>query len=295
MKRLALGLALAVTSLHGRAQACSCSGQGPASALTRPDQTYGVRLSQRLLLGRGAFNAHGSYAPFAAGEHDRTLEYVLLAAYRWQRLELAGTFGYGARMAVISDESARTTGASDTTLRARYEAVTDPEPWQHELYPAFAMLATLRLPTAQATGIAPRGLGATEFALGGVLERSVVPTFRLSVLGEIAGRLQDTTLGITRRLGPRASAELTASYFLDPAWVLSVLASVRWEGNASLRGRSQSGTAQRTTEVGAALSWQPWSSPFRAGLSERYAPPIDGLAANTVQSVTSELWLGYVR
>jgi len=295
MKRLAFGFALAATALLGRARACSCSGQGPASALTRPDQTYGVRLSERLLLGQGLFNAHGSYARFEPEEHDRTLEYVLLAAYRWQRLELAGTFGYGERSAVISGESERTAGASDTTLRARYEAVTDPMPWQHELYPAFAMLATVRLPTARATGIAPRGLGATEFALGGVLERSVVPAFRLSVLGEIAGRLQDTTLGITRRLGPRASAELTASYFLDPDWVLSALLGVRWEGNASLRGRSQSGTAQRTTEVGAALSWQPWSSPFRAGLSERYAPPVDGLGANVAQNVTSELWLGYVR
>ncbi len=295
MKRVALGIALALTSFHGSARACSCSGQGPASALTRPDQTYGVRLSERLLLGHGAFNAHGAYAPFEPNEHDRTLEYVLLAAYRWQRLELAGTFGYGARTAVISGESARTSGVSDTTLRARYEAVTDPEPWQHELYPAFAMLATVRLPSALATGLAPRGLGATEFALGGVLERSLVPTFRLSVLGEIAGRLQDTTLGITRRLGPRASAELTASYFVDPDWVLSALFGVRWEGNASLRGRSQSGTAQRTTEVGAALAWQPWSSPFRAGLSERYAPPLGQLGANTVQSLTSELWLGYVR
>ncbi len=295
MIRIALAICAALALYGGPAQACSCSGQGPASALTRPDQTWGLRSSERLVLGFGAFNAHGRYQGFASDEHDRTVEYLLLAAYRVRRLEIAGSFGYGARLAELAGESARTVGFGDAALRFRYEAASEPEPWQTGIYPALATLATLRLPTGRATGISPRGLGATELSLGVALERSLLRSFRLGLLAELGGRLPDTTLGETRRLGPRAGAELTLSYFATPDVVLSALVSVRWEGNVTLRQRQQSGTAQRSTEIGGALSWQPWSSPFRAGLAARYAPGVDVLGANTVQSLTSEFWLGYVR
>ena len=295
-RRLAALTALAAAVLGpSPARACSCSGQGPASALTRPDQTFGARLSERLVLGYGAFNAHGQYAAFAPSEHDHTVEYGLLAAYRYRQLELSGNFSYGLRSAEISEQSARSVGLGDTTFRARYEAASEPEPWQSALYPGLALLASLRLPTADASGVAPRGLGATEFALGVVLERALSRAFRAGLVAEIAGRLPDTSLGVTRRLGPRASAEFTLSYFATPDWVLSALVGVRWEGNATLARRAQSGTAQRTTELGAAFSWQPWSSPLRAGFAERYAPAIDQLGANTVRSATSEFWIGYVR
>jgi len=295
MKLLAWGALLATLLGLGHARACSCSGQGPASALTRPDQTWGVRLSERLLLGYGAFNAHGEYAAFAPNEHDRSVEYGLLAAYRWQRLELSGSFGYSARSAAISDQAERSVGFGDTTLRARYEAANEPEPWQTGIYPALAMLGSVRLPTGHATGLAARGLGTTELALGVVLERALSRSFRAGLVAEVAGRLPDTSLGVTRRLGPRASVEFTLSCFATADWVVSALLGLRWEGNASLRQREQSGTAQRTTELGAALSWQPWSSPFRAGFAERYAPAIDQLGENTVRNVTSEIWLGIVR
>ena len=278
-----------------RARACSCSGQGPASALTRPDQTWGVRSSERLVLGYGQYDAHGNYRPLAPQEHDRTVEYVLLAAYRFRRLELLGSVAYGARLVQLSTETGRALGFGDSNLRLRYEATEEAEPWQPGIAPALAVLGTLRLPTAQATGIAPRGLGAAELALGVVLERSLTHEFRLALLTEVAGRLPDTSLGVTRRLGSRASAELTLSYFATPALVLSALVSLRWEGNVTVRERRQYGTAQRLSDVGAALSWQPWSSPFRAGVAERYTPALDLLGANTAQNLTSELWIGYVR
>lgn len=278
-----------------RAAACSCSGQGPASALTRLDQTYGVRLSERFILGQGASNSHGRYQAFAPGEHDRSLEYALLMAYRIQRLELAATVGYGTRSARLSEASERSTGLSDTFFRARYEAATEPEPWQNAVYPSLAMLGTLRLPTARAEGLAPRGLGTYEFALGVSLERSFARLFRVGLLAELAGRLPDTTLGITRRLGPRASAELTLSYFATPELVISALIGTRWEGNVNVQQREQFGTAQRLTELGAAISFQPWTSPLRAGFAQRYAPGIDGVSANTLLSLTSEFWIGYVR
>ncbi|MEI9941382.1 MAG: hypothetical protein WDO69_29535 [Pseudomonadota bacterium] len=295
MNRIASLSFMALALWTGRIHACSCSGQGPASALTRLDQTYGVRLSQRLVLGQGAANAHGQYQAFAPREHDRSLEYALLIAYRLQRLELAATVGYGTRSVALSEAAERSTGISDTLLRARYEAAEEPAPWQRGAYPSLAMLGTARLPTAHAEGLAPRGLGTTEFALGVSLERSFARLFRVGVLAELAGRLPDTTLGITRRLGPRASAELTLSYFASPDLVISALLSTRWESNVSVQQREQSGTAQRLTEVGAAISFQPWTSPLRAGFAQRYAPGIDGLSANTLLGLTSEFWLGYVR
>jgi hypothetical protein len=298
MKRAALTLAALTTTLCLRiehAHACSCSGQGPASALTRPDQTWGVRVSERVLLGYGAFNAHGNYASFASNEHDRTVEYDLLAALRLGRWELSGTFGYGARVVDIAGEFGRSVGLGDAALRARFELVDEPAFWQDGSYPALALLASLGAPTGSATGIAPRGLGATELALGASAERTFARLFRAGIVAQAAARLPDTSLGVSRQLGPRANAELTLSYFAEPELVLSALASVRWEGNVSLADRLQSGTAQRWAELGAALSWQPWTSPFRAGFAERYAPPVSALGANTVQSATSELWLGYVR
>jgi hypothetical protein len=285
----------AITLWTTRAQPCSCSGQGPASALTRPDQTWGVRLSERLVLGQGAFNAHGRYRAFAPGEHDRSVEYALLAAYRMRRLELSAIFGYGSRNVALSTASEDNAGSSDTLLRVRYEAAEEPEPWQSGVYPSLAMLGTVRLPTAHAEGLAPRGLGAAEFALGVSIERSFARLFRAGILAELAGRLPDTTLGVTRRLGPRASAELTLSYFATADLVLSVLLGARWEGNVNLQQREQFGTAQRLTEIGAAISFQPWTSPLRAGFAQRYAPGIDGLSANTVAGSSSEFWLGYVR
>ncbi|HWZ91556.1 MAG TPA: hypothetical protein VNW92_21990 [Polyangiaceae bacterium] len=276
-------------------RACSCSGQGPASALTRPDQTWGVRASERVLLGQGAFNAHGNYAPFAAGEHDRIVEYDLLAAYRLRRWELSGTLGYGARIVDISGEFGRSVGLGDAALRARYEVFDEPAFWQDGIYPALALLASLGAATGSATGVAPRGLGANELALGISAERSFGRLFRAGIVAQGAARLPDTSLGVSRRLGPRAGAELTLSYFAEPDLVVSGLVSVRWEGNVTLADRLQSGTAQRWSELGAALSWQPWDSAFRAGFAQRYAPGVSGLGANTVQSTTTELWLGYVR
>ncbi len=297
MKRAVVTFA-ALTALVfqvARAAACSCSGQGPASALTRPDQIWGVRASERVLIGYGAFNAHGKYAPFATGEHDRTVEYDLLAAYRVRRWELSGTLGYGARIVDIAGEFGRSVGLGDAALRARYEVFDEPAFWQDGSYPALAMLASLGAATASATGIAPRGLGATELALGVSAERSFARLFRAGVVAQAAARLPDTALGVSRQLGPRANAELTLSYFAESDLVLSALVSVRWEGNVSLANRLQSGTAQRWSEVVAAISWQPWSNPFRAGFAERYAPGLDGPGANTVASATSEFWLGYVR
>ena len=295
MSRIAYCLFAAVALWTARAGACSCSGQGPASALTRPDQKWGVRLSERLVLGQGAFNAHGRYQTFSPGERDRSQEFALLMAYRSQRMELSAVVGYGVRDVALSTASERSAGLADTLLRMRYEAAEEPNPWESGVYPSLAMLATLRLPSANAEGLAPRGLGNTEFALGVSLERSFGPKFRGGLLAELAGRLPDTTFGYTRVLGPRASGEFTLSYFATPDLVISALISTRWEGNVKVNQRTQSGTAQRLTEIGAAISFQPWASPLRAGFSQRYAPGIDGLSANVLAPLTSEFWIGYVR
>lgn len=295
MRAAALGLAAWLSFGAARSAACSCSGQGPSSALTRPDQTWGVRSSQRLVLGTGDFNAHGKYRAFSPAEHDRTLEYALLVARRWRRLELAAMLSYGTRAAVISGQAEEQQGLGDTTLRVRYEAANEPAPWQGGSYPALAMLVQVRLPTAKATGLAPRGIGAVEFALGVAVERSVLRSFRLGLLADVAGRMPDTTLGSTRRLGPRANAEFTLSYFASPDWILSALLALSWEGNVSDQRGQQSGTAQRSGELGFAAAFQPWDQPFRTGFVARYAPGVDVLGANSVAGLTSELWLGFVR
>ncbi|HYQ44871.1 MAG TPA: hypothetical protein VER11_22955 [Polyangiaceae bacterium] len=295
MNRIASVLFAALTLCTVRAEACSCSGQGPASALTRPDQKWGLRLSERLVLGQGAFNAHGRYQAFAPNERDRSQEFALLFAYRSERMELSAVGGYGARSVALSTSAERNAGFADTLLRMRYEAAEEPSPWESSVFPSLAMLATLRLPSASAEGLAPRGLGTTEFALGVSLERSFGPKLRAGLWAEFAGRLPDTTFGYARVLGPRASAEGTLSYFATPDLVLSALISTRWEGNVRVQQRYLSGTAQRLTEIGAVISFQPWASPLRAGFAQRYTPPIDNLSANVLAAFSSEFWIGYVR
>ena len=300
MKRSVSLLARAAVLLFAlairQAAACSCSGQGPTSALTREDQTWAVRVSERLVLAQGAFGARAEYAAFRPTEHDRTLAYTLVAAYRpaqLRSLELASSFEYGRRAALIAAESGQTAGFGDVITRARWEAVHEPPPWQGSALPSLALLLQIRWPTGNAVGLTPLGNGATEVALGAALERTLGERWRVGLLAEIAPRLADRALGYARQLGPRANGELTLSWFATRELVLSALANLRWEGNVSVQGRSQSGTAQRTSELGAALAWQPASAAFRAGITERYAPPLGGWGANTNQNLSCELWLAF--
>ena len=295
--RSALALtALSAAALYAaHAHACSCSGQGPASALTRPDQSWGVRGSERVLAGYGEFDAHGRYTAFSDADHDRTLEYDLLAAVRIRRWELSAAASYGVRSVDIFGESGHGLGLGDTSLRARYEVFDQPAFWQDGVYPALALLAAVDFATGHGAGIAPRGLGANELVLGANAERSFAERWRAGLVLQGALRMPDEALGVARQLGPRASAEATLSYFARSDLVLSALVSVRWEANVALRGQTQTGTAQRWSELGAAISWQPWTLPFRAGFAERYTPSLSELGANTVALATSELWLAYVR
>lgn len=247
------------------------------------------------MLGAGDFDAHGRYRAFSASEHDRTVEYGMLVARRWRRLELAIRMSYGSRAAVISGQAAEHRGLGDSTLRVRYEAASEPELGRTRSCPALAMLGQLRLPTARATGLAPRGIGALEFALGVVLELRIRSSFQVGLLAEFAGRLPDTTLGFSRRLGPRASGEFALSYFASQAWVLSALAALRWEGNVSDQRGQQLGTAQRSTELGLAVAFQPYDAPWRSGFVTRYTPGLDVLGANTRAGTSTEFWVGFAR
>jgi len=49
------------------------------------------------------------------------------------------------------------------------------------------------------------------------------------------------------------------------------------------------------TEIGAAISFQSWSSPLPAGFTQRYALTIDGLSADTLVEPSCEFWISYVR
>ena len=55
------------------------------------------------------------------------------------------------------------------------------------------------------------------------------------------------------------------------------------------------GPAQGLTEIGAAISFQSWSSPLPAGFTQRYALTIDGLSADTLVEPSCEFWISYVR
>lgn len=298
MKRwLGLGLSGTLLCLSAHARACACGVPGLDSALTSQTERWGLRLAQDVGLGAGRFNARGDYHRFAAHDQERRYELSALTAYRpQQRLELSLAYSYLRDSTAGAGTQSSLSGSGDTVGRARFEPIDETPPYTDgPPLPSLALIGSLRAPTGMASSLASLGLGAWEGAAGVSLERGVTSKLRVGLMGEAGVRLGDTTFGVSRRLGPRSSTQLTGWYWPAPQLVMSLSSSVLWEGDARIDGELQPGSGSRQVVVGAGVAYRPPASNLRTAFAARYVLPVSGFGVNALVATTLELSLAYTR
>jgi hypothetical protein len=290
------GLAAALLAGADLSQACPCGVSGLDTALTTQTESWGVRIAESARFANVRLNALGDYKAFAHGEYERRYELSALIAFRpIPRLELSGAFAY-LRDTQAASVSSSLSGLGDVIVRARFEPIDEmPRHSERFPWPAVAMIGSVRAPTAAESESSSLGLGAWEVMEGLSFERSVKPSLRVGFMTEVGVRAADTSLGVSRRLGPRVLTQLTAWYWPVSEVALNLSGGFLWEGHVALAGERQAGSGTRQARVGAGAVYGPSGSGFRPGLAVRYAPPITGLVVNAPASTTIELSLAYAR
>lgn len=250
----------------------------------------------------GVWDAAGRYSRFDGNRGS--VFWTLAAAFRPSpRLELHAELGAGTSFLRAGAYEAEHRGLSDTTFGVFYDLLDEPMPYEREPFPSLTLLARVRAPSggiesAGATGSTDStggrsGLGAYEGTVGFRAAKALSDWNTLLASAELSLRLRDESLGIERKLGPRAFAMLAFTRRVTPDVSLELLSSLTWEGEVSLRGRRVAGTAQRLWNVDAAAIWT-----IRDGLgataSAGGAPPVSFLSRNTLGGVRGGVSLTYV-
>jgi len=274
---------------------CSCGTASVDAALTRRDETWGLRLSERAEFAQGTYNAHGMYRGFGANENSRSFDLAVLAAFRpFPRLELSAQAVYGRSSLTEGGQGRDLRGAADWFAHARWEILDQTPNWASIQRPfSVALVGGVLAPVGRADPSLNRGLGAWELSLGSVVDHDFSPWNRLSAFVEGGLRLPDRSLGVERRLGPRLYAQATASHWLSGATALSAFSSLRWEADAALDGRVESGSGTRLWQVGVGAAFQPSASRVRTTGSVRYAPHVAGLDVNTTASTLLDVSVSF--
>jgi hypothetical protein len=293
----ALGLGLSLLAWSGESFACPCGVPGLDSALTSRLDSWGVRVAESYRFGSGRFDARGAHRPFEPGEHDERYEVSLLLAHRpLSSLELSARVNYLRDSMQAGGMTSSLAGMGDVIGRARLEVVEEsPLHADHLPMPEVALTGALRAPTGHASESMVLGLGAWEAAAGVALERSVSPKVRLGLAAEAGLRSSDSSLGVSRRLGPRLSGQLSAWYWPLPQVALSANSGLEWEGDTELAGARRAGTGSRQWLVGAGAVYRPAGSRLIPGLSARYTVPLPDVTVSALAATSLELSLAYTR
>jgi hypothetical protein len=312
----ALGALGAVTLVFAPAgaAACPCRGSaGPSAPLTATTERFGVALSQSTEIVHGTWDAWGELHEHGEEESNRLVDYSLLVAYRpFAELETALQLSYANQTVVAPGLAAETSGLGDTVLRARYELFDQPMPMRKSPLPGVAAALAVRAPTGRDEGAAPRGvasgttgslgssaastsLGAWELTLGLELVKSLGVHWEAAAYGEAAFRFPDDSLGVERRLGPRALGQLSARFIPVPDLSLGAFADVGWEDEVTIDEEVVGGTAQRRVSLGAFASWRLSPSGLSGGMQVRHTPLADSLSANVLASTSLSVSLGFAR
>jgi hypothetical protein len=315
MRSAACGAALAgslavSSSLH----ACPCQGSsGPVGAVTSQMDRFGVSLTETARVVHGAWRPNGTYSALAPGDMQSALDVTGTAGYRpIPVIELGAEAAFGHQSASSPYFSSRHTGFGDTTLRVRWDAIDEPMPYEKPPlpWPALTLVASLRIPTASlgrdesgvfsgttgsvGSSASSEGLGTWEPGLSAALVRSIEERFQLSLVGEAAYRLPDTSLGLERHLAPRFFAQVGIRYAPSQTTGIGLLTDVGAEGNVELEGIERPATSQRLWTVGGYGYIRVEGTGLRWGALVRYAAPIDGIARNASRTTSEAESLGYV-
>lgn len=297
-------IAAFVTLVHATSLlACPCSDNpGSSGPLTTTRDRAGIALSESVSAAHGVWDADGRYSRFDGGRGS--LFWMLAAAFRpVPRLELHAELGAGTSFLRAGGYEAEHRGLSDATLGLFYDLLDEPMPYERAPWPSLTVLARVRAPSggtesAGASGSTDStggrsGLGAYEATLGFRAAKAVSDWNTLSASAELSLRLPDESLGIERKLGPRAFGMLAFTRRMTPDLSLELLTNLTWEGEVSLRGRRVTGSAQRLWNVDAAAIWTIWDG-LGASASAGGAPPVAFLSRNSLGGVRGGVSLTYV-
>jgi hypothetical protein len=282
--------------------------------VTTSTDRLGASLTETTRFVTGAWRPNGTFSPLAPGERQSSEDITGLVGYRpIAPLEVSVEAAVGHQMFTSPDFDTSRTAFGDTTLRARWDALDEPMPFEKTVlpWPAVTLLLALRIPTSPSgrdgsgnpfsgtTGsvgasASSEGLGAWEPSLGAAFVRSFGDLFQASAYIEAAYRFPDTYLGIERHLGPRVFGQLGARYAPSPATGIGVLTDLGWEGDVAYSGSTQPNTSQRIWTVSAFGYLRAEPSSLRWGALLRYTPPVDGIGMNASQSTSFSVSLGYV-
>jgi hypothetical protein len=125
------------------------------------------------------------------------------------------------------------------------------------------------------------------------LSKLYAERYGVDLTGEAAYRFPDDSIGVERKLGPRALGQLTFRLLPSPETGVGVLTDLGWEGPVSFDGRVREGTAQRLWTVGLFGYLLLPPTGLRSGVMLRYAPPVDDVSVNAVGATTLSLSIGY--
>jgi hypothetical protein len=297
------------------ATACPCQGSsGPGASVTTASDVFGASLTETTRFVGGAWRRNGDYGPLAPGERQSAEDLTAIAGYRPRReLEASLEMAVGHQSFTSPDFHSVRTAFGDTTIRARWDAIDEPMPYEHPRipWPAVSVILSLRMPTSPSgrgeaasvfsgtTGsvgasATSEGLGAWEPSLGVAAVRSFDERWQMSAYVEAAYRFPDSYLGIDRHLGPRVLAQLGARFAPTNTTGVGLTTDYGWEGPVSYEGMPPGDTSQRIWTVGAFCYLRAEPSRLRWGAMVRYAPPIDGVGKNASQSTSVAVSLGYV-
>jgi hypothetical protein len=280
-------------------------------------ERVGASLTETTRFVGGAWSPHGRYAPFTAGQHEASEDVTAIVGYRpIVPLEVSVETALGHQSFNSPDFHTARTVIGDTTLRARWDVLDEPMPFEHPriAWPAITVLFSLRMPTSPSgrdeassvfsgttgsvgSSASSEGLGAWEPSVGGAFVHTFNDRFQASAYLEAAYRFPDSYLGISRHLGPRLFAQAGARYAPTPATGVGVITDFGWESDVSYPGQPASSTEntdQRVWTVGAFCYLRAEPSKLRWGALVRYAPPVDSIGKNASQSTSVAVSLGYV-
>jgi hypothetical protein len=297
------------------AAACPCQGSsGPGASVTTAADIFGASLTETTRFVPGAWRANGDYARLGPGEQQSAEDLTAIAGYRpMPPLELSVEMAVGHESFTSPDFHTARTAFGDTTVRARWDAIDEPMPYQHPRipWPALSLIVSLRMPTSPSgrgdassvfsgttgsvgSSATSEGLGAWEPSIGVAAVRSFDEHWQVSAYVEGAYRFPDSYLGVDRHLGPRLLAQLGARYAPTSTVGVGLTTDYGWEGPVSYPGTPTGDTSQRIWTVGAFCYLRAQPSRLRWGGMVRYAPPIDGVGKNASQSASVAVSLGYV-
>lgn len=299
--RSALGarllLACATLGVAPGARACPCRGTSSAATrLTSAGERVGGTVTERFDDVTGAWDRHGTWSRTAEGETLRA--WSLEAALGWRA---AATTEVALRSGVT------TSSVGTPTFQSSSRSPTDTFfTLRHEPSTVTALALGVRAPTGAvgrssiATGAvgsaaSAQGLGAWELELAGEATLVLSDDLTLGLALALAARAPDTSLGLERRLGPRAASEASLRWAAVDDAVLGLTLGFAGETEVTLDGEPRPGTARRSLTTGALASYVPRGGPWRTGVAFTFTPPVSDLGMNALSATTLALSVGYSR